>query len=265
VTALGPLRLDGQVALVTGVTRGIGAAVALALADAGADILGLYHGEAGTVGSVGEQVHKRGRDFVGIRVDLETLGPDGGARAVDEALAAEGRIDVLVNNAGTIIREPALDVSEAHWRTVLDINLTAGFLLTQATARYFLSRMDVSEGSRRGTVINVASVLSYSGGVNVVAYTASKSAVAGMTRALANEWARHSVNVNAIAPGYIATRATEELRSDPSRAQQVLDRIPAGRWGQPSDIGGAAVFLASRAPDYVHGAVIPVDGGWLAR
>jgi 2-deoxy-D-gluconate 3-dehydrogenase len=177
---------------------------------------------------------------------------------VDTALAQCGQIDILVNNAGIIRRSDAVDFSEADWDEVMDVNLKSAFFLTQSVGRHMIA-------ARRGKVINIASMLSFQGGIRVASYTASKSGIAGLTRLLANEWAGKGVNVNAIAPGYFATNNTQNLRSDESRNRDILARIPAGRWGQPSDIGGAAVFLASSASDYVNGAIIPVDGGWMAR
>jgi 2-deoxy-D-gluconate 3-dehydrogenase len=179
-------------------------------------------------------------------------------RVVAQIVRGLGRVDILVNNAGTIRRTPAIDFSEADWDDVLQINLKAAFFLSQAVARVMLS-----EGG--GKIINIASMLSFQGGINVPSYTAAKSALAGVTRALANEWAKHHINVNAIAPGYMATDNTAALRADPSRSASILERIPAGRWGTPDDLKGAVVFLASSASDYLNGAIIPVDGGWLAR
>ena len=174
-------------------------------------------------------------------------------------MAALGRLDILVNNAGIIRRADALEFTEKDWDDVIDVNLKAVFFSRQAVARA------VRQAGRGGKIINIASMLSFQGGIRVPSYTASKSGVAGLTRLLANEWAAHGINVNAIAPGYMATDNTQALRADPERSREILDRIPAGRWGQPSDLAGAAVFLASPASDYVHGAIVPVDGGWLAR
>jgi 2-deoxy-D-gluconate 3-dehydrogenase len=178
---------------------------------------------------------------------------------VQEAVAHFGRLDILVNNAGMLRRAAALDFTEADWDAVLDVNLKAAFFLSQALARHLIG------AGRGGKIVNVASLLSLQGGIRVASYTASKSALAGVTRLLANEWAARGINVNAIAPGYFATDITADLRADPERNRDILVRIPAGRWGKPPDVGGAAVFLASQAADYVHGAILPVDGGWLAR
>ncbi|MEV0290318.1 2-dehydro-3-deoxy-D-gluconate 5-dehydrogenase KduD [Kribbella sp. NPDC050820] len=259
---LDQFRLDGKVAAITGPTSGLGAAIAVALAQAGADIVGLHRGRVATTQTA---VEETGRRFYPVPVDLETVGADECASIVETALRAAGRIDVLVNNAGTITRSPALDVTKQDWDKVLHTNLTAAFLLTQAVGRHLMRRPDTDGNGARGKVINIASMLSFQGGINVAAYTASKSGLAGLTRVLANEWAPSRINVNAIAPGYIQTPATEALQADPDRSPQILNRIPAARWGHPDDLAGAAVFLASAASDYIHGAIIPVDGGWLAR
>jgi 2-dehydro-3-deoxy-D-gluconate 5-dehydrogenase len=255
-------RLDGAVALVTGPGRGIGAAIAVALAQAGADIVGLHRGPADDTRLA---VEHAGRRFHAVPADLAVVDAAGGAAIVDAALGAAGRVDILVNNAGTISRSPALDVTESAWHEVIQTNLTATFLLTQAVGRHFVNRADPGDGSSRGKVINIASMLSFQGGVDVLPYAVSKSGLAGMTRLLANEWAPLRINVNAIAPGYFQTRATDALRADPDRSAAILGRIPAGRWGRPDDLAGTAVFLASAASDYIHGAIVPVDGGWLAR
>lgn len=245
--------LSGTVALVTGGSRGLGQGLALALADAGADIAVVGISDAGETGAL---VRARGRRFLDIREDLSSTGPV--QRIVDETCAELGRIDILVNNAGIIRRADALDFAEADWDAVMDVNIKSLFFMCQAAGR----RM-VAQG--RGKIINIASMLSFQGGIRVAPYTASKSGVAGITRLLANEWAAKGVNVNAIAPGYMETDNTGPLRADEKRSAEILARIPAARWGQPSDLAGAAVFLASRASDYVHGAIVPVDGGWLCR
>jgi 2-deoxy-D-gluconate 3-dehydrogenase len=245
--------LNGQVAVVTGANTGLGAGLALALAQAGADIVAAGRSAADDTARL---VEAAGRRFHFIQADLSGTGAV--PAVVDGALAAFGRLDILVNNAGIISRADALDVTEEDWDRVVDTNLKSLFFLSQAAARHMAAQ-------GRGKIINIASLLSFQGGIRVPAYTASKSAVAGLTKALANEWARHGINVNAIAPGYFDTNNTEALRRDPVRNSQILERIPAGRWGQPDDLAGAAVFLASRASDYVHGIVLPVDGGWLAR
>jgi len=249
-----PFRIDGKVALVTGANTGLGQAIAVALAHAGADIAVVGRSDpADTL----HRVRAAGRRAHWVRAEL------GGVAAiapiVPEASEALGPIDILVNNAGTIRRTAALDFTEADWDVVMDVNLKSVFFLSQAVARAL-----VHDG-RRGKIINIASMLSFQGGVRVASYTSSKSGVAGLTKLLANEWAARGINVNAIAPGYFATNNTEALRADETRNREILARIPAARWGAPSDIGGAAVFLASRAADYVHGTVLAVDGGWLAR
>jgi 2-deoxy-D-gluconate 3-dehydrogenase len=248
-----PFSLDGRVALVTGASRGLGQAIALALARAGADIAAV--GTAGCEDTVA-QVRELGRRALSLPADLGTLAPIAGL--VEDTVAGLGSLDILVNNAGTIRRADAVDFTEADWDAVMDVNLKSAFFLAQAAGRRMLA-------AGRGKIINVASMLSFQGGVRVPSYTASKSGLAGITRLLANEWAGRGVNVNAIAPGYMRTDNTAALRADAARNQGILDRIPAGRWGEADDLGGAAVFLASPASDYVHGAILPVDGGWLAR
>ena len=248
--------LHGRLALVSGARRGIGLAMAEALAGAGADIVGVS-AQLETSGSeVQRRVEALGRRFTGFQVDLAD-------RAAVEEFAAslaagERQIDILVNNAGTIARAPAVDHVTDTWERVLEINLTAPFLLARALGRGMVER-------GAGKVIFTASLLSFQGGILVPSYAAAKSGIAGLVKALANEWAPHGVNVNAIAPGYIATDNTEALRADPDRSRAILERIPAGRWGDAADLAGATVFLASRASDYVCGTIIAVDGGWLAR
>jgi 2-deoxy-D-gluconate 3-dehydrogenase len=256
MTILELFRLDGKVALVTGASRGLGQAMALALAEAGADIAGLDR--TPDCAETGDQVAALGRRFMSITCDLYTTPVAGLNDVVAQIVSELGRLDILVNNAGIIRRAPALDFSEDDWDSVLQINLKALFFLSQAAARVM-----VPQGS--GKIINVASMLSFQGGIIVPSYTAAKSAVLGLTRALGNEWAASGLNVNAIAPGYMATDNTAALRADEARSASILARIPAGRWGTPDDLKGAAVFLASAASDYMNGAVIPVDGGWLAR
>lgn len=249
-----PFDLTGKVALVTGGNTGLGQGIALALAAAGADIASVARRASDdTVG----KVLAKGRKAVSIQADLTSIEPI--ERVLDEATAALGPVDILVNNAGIIRRNDAVDFSEQDWDDVMNVNLKVLFFLSQATVK----RMIADE--RGGKIINTASMLSYQGGIRVPSYTASKSGVAGLTKLMANEWAKHGINANAIAPGYFATDNTQALQDDPVRSKEILGRIPAGRWGDPSDIGGAAVFLSSRASDYVQGITLPVDGGWLAR
>lgn len=252
---LDAFRLDGRVALVTGAARGLGQAIALGLAEAGADVVTLDvldpDETVKRITALGRRAHPLTRDLLGL-VEADA------AEIVGESVAALGRLDILVNNAGIIRRAPALEFSQEDWEAVLSINLSAAFLLSQAFARRAIA------AGQGGKIINMASLLSYQGGTTVPAYAAAKSGVTGLTRALANEWAKHGINVNALAPGYFATDLTAALRADPSRAESMLGRIPAGRWGDPTDLKGAAVFLASDAAAYVHGTILPIDGGWLA-
>ncbi|PNW10485.1 2-deoxy-D-gluconate 3-dehydrogenase [Microbacterium testaceum] len=250
----GLFSLEDTTAVVTGARRGIGFAMALGLAEAGADIIGVSASQTASGSEIERAVTAVGRSFTGIACDF------GDPSAVDDLAAdlSERHIDVLVNNAGTIERAPAAVHELDAWDRVLQINLSSPFRLTQAVARQMLAR-------GRGKIIFTASLLSFQGGINVPGYTAAKSGIAGLTKALANEWASKGVNVNAIAPGYIATDNTEALRADAARSTAILERIPAGRWGDASDLAGATVFLASRASDYVSGITLPVDGGWLGR
>lgn len=247
-----PFDLSGNVALVTGGNTGLGQAIAVALAQAGADIVSTSRRPAEETSA---QVTALGRRFLGLSADLSDTRPI--SAIVAQALEFGG-LDILVNNAGIIRRADSVDFTEADWDAVIDTNLKSAFFLAQAAGRHMIAR-------GRGKIINIASMLSFQGGIRVPSYTASKSGLAGITRLLACEWASKGVNVNAIAPGYMTTDNTAALRADEKRNAAILDRIPAGRWGEASDLGGAAVFLASRASDYVHGAIIPVDGGWLAR
>lgn len=248
-----PFGLEGRLAMVTGAGSGIGRAIALGLAAAGADLLLLS--DRDNLDPVAQEA-----TAAGARVEAELLDladrPARGA-AIERLLDAHA-VDVLVNNAGLIRRAPATDFSDADWYDVIEVNLHAAFELCRAAGRRMVAR-----GS--GKIVNVGSLLSFQGGLVVPSYTASKHALVGLTRALANEWAPHGVNVNAIAPGYVATATTTALRGDPTRSAEILSRIPAGRWADPSDIAGSAVFLASPAADYVHGHVLVVDGGWLSR
>jgi 2-deoxy-D-gluconate 3-dehydrogenase len=248
-----PFDLTGKVALVTGANTGIGQGIALALAAAGADLALVGHlSPDDTIA----QASALGRRTHFIAADLLSIEPVAGV--VDTAVAELGAVDILVNNAGIIRREDAVSFSEKDWDDVMNINVKTVFFMCQAAGRHMIAR-----GS--GKIINIASMLSFQGGIRVPSYTASKSGVAGITKLLANEWADKGVNVNAIAPGYIATDNTAQLRADEARSASILGRIPAARWGSPADLGGAAVFLASRAADYVQGHVLAVDGGWLAR
>jgi 2-deoxy-D-gluconate 3-dehydrogenase len=247
--------LDGQTALVTGASRGLGRAIASSLADAGADVI-CVSSKPGGAAETAAGIVKSGRKAWELAADLSRR--DAAVSLVSEAEKLAPEVTILVNNAGTIRRTPAVDYSLADWDAVLRTNMDAVFILSQAFGKRMVAR-------GKGKIINVASLLSFSGGITVPAYTASKHAVAGITKALANEWAKSGVQVNAIAPGYFSTDNTEALRNDPARSKEILSRIPAGRWGDPKDIGGAAVFLASPASDYVNGHVLVVDGGWMAR
>jgi 2-deoxy-D-gluconate 3-dehydrogenase len=245
--------LSGKSAVVTGASTGLGAAMTLALASAGADVLLVDHSARD---EVAQKVRAMGRKAPTLAADLMEMRLV--EHVVEKAVTEFGKIDILVNNAGIIRRTPAIDFSEKDWDDVMILNAKAVFFLCQAAARDMMKR-------KSGKIINIASLLSFQGGILVPSYAASKGAVAQMTKALANEWAQHGINVNAIAPGYIATNNTKALREDPVRSQAILDRIPAGRWGVPDDLQGAVVFLASSASDYVNGHVLAVDGGWLAR
>ncbi|WP_321909282.1 MULTISPECIES: 2-dehydro-3-deoxy-D-gluconate 5-dehydrogenase KduD [unclassified Paraburkholderia] len=249
-----PFDLSGKIAIVTGSNTGLGAGMALALAQAGCDVVGVCRAGPGDTPA---RVEALGRRFVDVRADLGSIAPV--EDIVHAAVEACGRVDILVNNAGVIRRDDALTFGEDDWDAVMDVNLKSVFFLAQAAARQF-----VAQGSG-GKIINIASMLSFQGGIRVASYTASKSGVLGLTRLLANEWAAHGINVNAIAPGYMATANTAALRDDAQRNGEILNRIPAARWGAPDDLAGPVVFLASAASDYVHGHTLAVDGGWLAR
>jgi len=250
---MNPFDLSGRVAAVTGANTGIGQAIALALAAAGADVALIGRTPAT---DTAEQVRAMGRRAEIVSADLSTIAPVEGV--VSQVVDTLGGLDILVNNAGIIRRADSLDFTEADWDAVIDTNLKSVFFLCQSAGRHM-----VAQG--RGKIVNIASMLTFQGGVRVPSYTASKSGIGGLTKLLANEWAAKGVNVNAIAPGYIATNNTAALQADETRNRQILERIPAGRWGAADDLGGAAVFLASSASDYVNGHVLAVDGGWLAR
>lgn len=246
--------LMGKVAVVTGCDTGLGQGMAVGLANAGCDIVGVNLVEpTQTI----EMVMQTGRKFVDIRANLMNL--DDVTSIVDRAVTELGRIDILVNNAGIIRRNDAIDFSEQDWDDVMNINIKSLFFMSQAVAKQFIAQ------GQGGKIINIASMLSYQGGIRVPSYTASKSAVMGVTRSMANEWAKYGINVNAIAPGYMATNNTAALRADEKRNAEILERIPAQRWGTPEDLAGPCVFLASSASDYVNGYTVAVDGGWLAR
>ncbi|PCD04215.1 2-deoxy-D-gluconate 3-dehydrogenase [Sphingomonas spermidinifaciens] len=255
---ISPFDLTGRTAIVTGANTGIGQAIAIALAQAGADIAAVGRSPASeTV----EQIRALGRRAEFVSADLSTIEPV--QRIVDETVDKFGDLHILVNNAGIIRRADATDFTEADWDAVIDTNLKSVFFLCQAAGRHMIARHAREGGG--GKIINIASMLTFQGGIRVPSYAASKSGIGGVTKLLANEWATKGLNVNAIAPGYIATNNTAALQADESRNAAILARIPAARWGEPNDLGGAAVFLASRAADYVQGHILAVDGGWLAR
>ncbi len=250
---MGAFDLSGRVAVVTGANTGIGQGIAVALAEAGADVA-LVGRSAAT--ETAARIEALGRRALLIGADLSTIAPVDDV--VTQAVEGLGGLDILVNNAGIIRRADAVDFTEEDWDAVIDTNLKSVFFLCQAAGKQMIA-------AGRGKIINIASMLSFQGGIRVPSYTASKSGVAGLTKLLANEWAAKGVNVNAIAPGYIATNNTAALQADAARNRSILERIPAGRWGAAEDLGGAAVFLASSASDYVNGHILAVDGGWLAR
>jgi 2-deoxy-D-gluconate 3-dehydrogenase len=252
---LDKFKLDGKVALVTGASSGLGQAIAVGLAQCGADVA--CHARSAEKGEdTRTQIASLGRRAVTVTGDMAE--PETAEDVVRQTVDTFGRIDILINNAGTIRRAPAVDYSADDWSAVIEVNLSSVFRSCQAAGRLM-----IEQGS--GKIVNIASLLSFQGGITVPAYTASKSALAGLTKALANEWAKLNVNVNAIAPGYMVTANTEALRADATRNRQIMERIPAGRWGSPEDLVGAAVFLSSAASEYVHGHVLLVDGGWMAR
>jgi 2-deoxy-D-gluconate 3-dehydrogenase len=252
---MNPFDLTGRVALVTGASRGIGAAIAEALADAGADVA--IHASEKPADATQAAIAGKGRRSRCVVADLSDRTAQNGL--IPAVLSEFGRLDILVNNAGICPRMPAADHPDDMWDRVLEVNLTSVFRLSRAAGRHMLERAD------GGKIINIASVLSFQGGITVPSYAASKGGVGQVTKALSNEWAKHRINVNAIAPGYIRTDTTAPLEENQTRNRQILERIPADRWGEPRDIGGAAVFLASRASDYVHGHLLVVDGGWMGR
>ena len=250
---MNPFDLSGRVAVVTGANTGIGQAIAIALAQAGADVALVGRTPAEDTAAA---IRDLGRRALIVSADLSSIEPV--QRIVDETVAGLGGLDILVNNAGIIRRADAVDFTEADWDAVVDTNLKSVFFLCQAAGRHMIAK-------GKGRIINIASMLTFQGGIRVPSYTASKSGIGGLTKLLANEWAKHGLSVNAIAPGYIATNNTAALQADAARNTAILDRIPAGRWGDAADLGGAAVFLASDAAAYVQGHILAVDGGWLAR
>jgi 2-deoxy-D-gluconate 3-dehydrogenase len=254
MTALNSFRLNDKVALVTGASTGLGAAIAIALAEAGAQVA--CHGNTRSPENTCATINKNGVAFP-VTGDLSRV--ETPRQIFDEVIARFGRLDILVNNAGTIRRAPAVEYSEVDWATVIEVNLSSVFRLSQLAGKHMI------ETGRGGKIVNIASLLSFQGGITVPAYAASKGGVAQLTKALANEWAKHNINVNAIAPGYMRTTNTAALQADETRNRQILERIPAGRWGEPEDLAGAALFLSSSASDYIQGHILVVDGGWMGR
>jgi 2-deoxy-D-gluconate 3-dehydrogenase len=255
MSILEKFKLDGKVALVTGASVGLGQAMAIALAQAGANVAAHCHRDGEADETCGK-IFETGSKAFAVAGDMSEK--DVPQNLIEKVVGEFGRVDILINNAGMIRRSPAVEFSEEDWMTVLEVNLSSVFRLSQAAGRKM-----IEQGA--GKIVNIASLLSFQGGINVPAYTASKSGVAGLTKAFANEWAKYNVNVNAIAPGYMATNNTAALRADETRNRQILERIPAGRWGNADDLAGAAVFLASAASDYLQGHILVVDGGWMAR
>ena len=251
---LNKFKLDGKVAIVTGASTGLGQGISIALAEAGADIVGVDYVD---MPETKEKIEAMGKKFVGEVANLMSIEPIQGI--VDKAVEVFGRVDILVNNAGIIRREDAINFTEKDWDDVMNINVKTVFFFSQAVAKQYIKQ------GTGGKIINIASMLSFQGGIRVPSYTASKSGVMGITRLMANEWAKYNINANAIAPGYMATNNTAPIRADEERSRAILDRIPAGRWGLPDDLMGPAIFLASSASDYVNGYTVAVDGGWLAR
>ena len=252
---LDKFKLYERVALVTGASTGLGAAIAIALAEAGAQVA--CHGNTRSPSATCDHIESAGGVAHALTGDLSR--PETPKSLVEQTLERSGRLDILINNAGTIRRAPAVEYSEEDWAAVLEVNLSSVFRLSQLAGKQMI------ENGRGGKIVNIASLLSFQGGITVPAYAASKGGVAQLTKALANEWAKHGINVNAIAPGYMRTTNTAALQADETRNRQILERIPAGRWGEPDDVAGAAVFLSSPASDYVNGHVLVVDGGWLGR
>ncbi|MEM9950833.1 MAG: 2-dehydro-3-deoxy-D-gluconate 5-dehydrogenase KduD [Chloroflexota bacterium] len=252
---LDTFRLDEKIALVTGANRGLGQAMAIGLADAGATVIGVSRSDSAE--ATATAIEATGQVYHHIQSDLSTLDADGCRQLIEQVIANHGQLDILVNNAGIIRRTPALDFSEGDWDDVLQVNLKVVFFLAQAIANHMREK--------GGKIINIASMLSYQGGITVPSYTASKHGIVGITRALANEWAQYGININAIAPGYMVTDNTAALRANPERNPEIVARIPAGAWGNPDDLQGAVVYLASDAARYVHGTILDVDGGWMAR
>jgi 2-deoxy-D-gluconate 3-dehydrogenase len=248
-------KLTDKIALVTGAATGLGAAIAVTLAEAGAQVA--CHGNTRSPEETCAAINRAGGVAHAVTGDLSH--PETAKQLIDQTLNHFGRLDILINNAGTIRRAPAVDYSEADWTTVIEVNLSSVFRLCQLAGRQMI------EAGQGGKIVNLASLLSFQGGITVPAYAASKGGVAQLTKALANEWAKHKINVNAIAPGYMRTTNTAALQADETRNRQILERIPAGRWGEPEDVAGAAVFLSSRASDYVNGHILVVDGGWMGR
>jgi len=256
-------RFDSKVVVVTGSSRGIGQAISVAFAAEGARVAGIARSDQAETARLCQEV---GGQFLTITSDLSTGTQQEAFDLIAKIIEQTGRIDVLANNAGIIRRAPAADFSEADWNEVMRVNLTTPFFLMQAVAKWWLTGgREKSPAQTRLRIVNIASLLSFQGGITVPAYTASKHGIAGLTKALANEWAKERINVNAVAPGYIATENTKALREDPLRNKAIQDRIPEGRWGRPEDIAGACVFLASDNADYLNGAVLNVDGGWMGR
>ncbi len=251
---LDQFRIDGKVALVTGAAAGLGAAIAVALAEAGADVA--CHGNTRSPQATVDRVTALGRRGLALTGDLRSRETPAGL--IDQAIAELGQLDILINNAGMIRRAPAAEHSWDDWESVIEVNLSSIFRLSQLAGRHMLER-------GRGKIVNIASLLSFQGGITVPGYAAAKGGLAQLTKAMANEWASRGINVNAIAPGYMRTDNTAALQKDETRNRQILERIPAGRWGEPGDLAGAALFLSSAASDYVHGTLLTVDGGWMAR